>query len=112
MKSLKLRQRQWEGETLSVCGKCGSVFRHEAIISRAAKSDERWLLGAPESIGEYWVIFNSDLKLPVRAEIFIHENKEVLRIEGKDYPLPQIAREILYHHTFVLPDIPAALKDK
>jgi len=102
----------WKGESISFCPGCGRSYPCEAVIRESSKSDETWHLGAPKKVGEYWIILSSDKPLPIRAEVLIAKQQEYLLVEGKEIPLNQMLRKIVYYKTFVLPSIPASLQDK
>jgi len=107
-----VRQTIWKGESRSHCTACGATFSCEAVISKSSKKDERWILGAPPEVGDYWIILSSNKMLPVRAEFFIKAGEDTLLISDRSIPLGQIARRVLYHKTFVLPEVPEALQEK
>ena len=102
----------WKGEARNFCTCCGSIFSGEAVVKRASKGDDVWRLGAPQALGDYWVVLSNQKNLPVRGEVFVKGNEEFIKIGGLEIMLGQMAKNILHHQTFVLPEVPGAFDDK
>ena len=102
----------WRGESRNFCTCCGAIFSSEAVLRRPSRSDDTWLLGAPKSLGDYWVILSTQKNLPVRGEVFVKEGKEFIKIGDLEIILGEMASSIMYHRTVVLPEPPGTPKEE
>jgi len=102
----------WKGESRTFCTCCGSIFSSKVVVKEATKSDNVWRVGAPKELGDYWVVLSTQKNLPVRGEVFVKGDQEFIKVGGLEARLGQMDGAILYHCTFVLPEVPETIDSK
>ena len=95
-----------KNESNGICASCGSLFSSEVFIEAVPVRDRAWARGAPESLGDYWVTFASNMRLPIKAQVWFRQGVLMLSFGRQEVPLSEVQSRITHHQVLVLPCAP------